>query len=413
MNEISDYNEFIGNKMIIYQLKNWWESYKNNKKKNIVLITGISGIGKTLLVNLFCKFNDIEIKEFSYFDSKNFNNYKERLEEIYSFQNILELMYQKKTAILIDDIDSYVSDKKKINDIIKIIYNGKINKLTFIISKINLDKQYSKKNNIEILNFKKPSFNDIENYIYDYSLQNKFIINNETVKYIYDITNSDIRIINQLLKNLTSYVYVKKKNDNIKFDKYIKIDDKYINVLLSLKDIDYQLYEIIIKIFFVKNSMNDNINYLLSDTYFLPTILYDNLETLLNNKKNGLNEYLYIMNNIIIAEHINDKTFKYQNNLSFEYYSFLYSCSINLITYKYDKISIKYSILMNKLLKINNSIKFLSNVILKLPKEIKIESLSKIVTIYEYINKKNNIKNNFVNYLDNIQIEYDKLLKYI
>ena len=412
MEEPFNYDKFIGNKKIIYEFKKWWEEYQKTKKEYIVIFTGQTGIGKSLLVNLFSKLNDVTLNDFSYFENKSLNKYKEDLKKVYSFQTILEIMYGKQVAILIDDIDSYVNDKKNINTIVKIILNGKINKLTFITCKSNIDKFFGKNKNVKLFNLKKPSFNDIENYIFDIGTKNKFLINNDGLKYIYIISNGDIRLINQLLKNLLSYIPNKKTKLKIDFDKYLTIKEEDIKILLSSKDIDYQLYDLIQKILFEKNSVEENINYILNDLHFLPSILYDNLQSLFKKKKNGLKIYYETLNNLVLAEYINNKTFENQNSLTYEYYGFINSCYVNHFIAPCEPIKIQYSVLMNKLLKISNSSKFKSELILKLPKEIKINILPLLIEIYNYMDKKNHKIINLTEYFESINIDYNKLVKY-
>ena len=412
MEEPSDYDKFISNKKIIYEFKKWWEEYQKTKKQYIVIFTGQTGIGKTLLVNLFSKLNDVKINDFSYFENKSLSNYKEDLKKVYSFQTILEIMYGQLSAILIDDIDSYVNDKKNINTIVKIVLNGKINKLTFITCKSNVDKFFSKNKNVKIFNLKRPSFIDIENYIFDIGTKNKFLINNNGLKYIYNVSNGDIRLINELLKNLLSYIPNKKIKLKIDFDKFLTIKEEDIKILVSSKDIDYQLYDLIQKILFEKNSIEENINYILNDLHFLPSILYDNMQTLFKKKKNGIKIYYKTLENLVLAEYINNKTFENQNSLTYEYYGFINSCYVNHYIAPCEPIKIQYSVLMNKLLKITNSIKFKSELILKLPKEIKINILPLLIEIYNYMDKKNHKKEILIQYFESILIDYKKLEKY-
>lgn len=321
-------------------------------------------------------------------------------------------MYGQLSAILIDDIDSYVNDKKNINTIVKIVLNGKINKLTFITCKSNVDKFLGKNKNVKIFNLKRPSFTDIENYIFDIGTKNKFLINNDGLKHIYNVSNGDIRLINELLKNLLSYIPNKKIKLKIDFDKFLTIKEDDIKILLSSKDIDYQLYDLIQKILFEKNSIEENINYILNDLHFLPSILYDNMQTLFKKKKNGIKIYYKTLENLVLAEYINNKTFENQNSLTYEYYGFINSCYVNHYIAPCEPIKIQYSVLMNKLLKITNSIKFKSELILKLPKEIKINILPLLIEIYNYMDKKNHKKEILIQYFESILIDYKKLEKY-
>ena len=60
-------DEFVGNRNIVYRLNKWYKEDEGN----IVIINGQTGIGKTLLSELFLKENNFTINTFSNCEEKN------------------------------------------------------------------------------------------------------------------------------------------------------------------------------------------------------------------------------------------------------------------------------------------------------------------------------------------------------
>ena len=67
-------DEFVGNRNIVYRLNKWYKEDEGN----IVIINGQTGIGKTLLSELFLKENNFTINTFSNCEEKSINIIKEK-----------------------------------------------------------------------------------------------------------------------------------------------------------------------------------------------------------------------------------------------------------------------------------------------------------------------------------------------
>ena len=396
-------DEFVGNRKSIYRLKKWYQ----HKEGNIVIINGQTGIGKSLLAELFLSENNFIINSLSNCEEKNNNLIKEKIERLLNFQNILEIMNNKQVGIIVKDIDNLLSD------VIKIITRASVKRIIFIITNGNIKKIIQNNKHVLLLNLEKPLFNEVENLILKISLENKFYLNNESLKNLYNHSNGDIRYIINFLEDLYIYIQIKKKND----DTFITISTDEINDLIKTKqkDIDYSLHDLVNKLLFNKNTIDETLSIVYHDIYFLPTIVYDNITILLESNK-GLKYYYYCLENIVISEYLNIKEFEFQtstsNDVQLILNTHLPNYYLNLINNK--KRIVKYSVLMNKLLKINNSKKYYRDIEFKIPKQIKISYFNEIIKFSKYLDNKKNtgkiikIKDLF----ENNDIDFKKLVKY-
>lgn len=391
---------FVGNRKLIYSLNNFYKKGDDN----IVIINGQTGIGKSLLAELFLKENNYTIKSFSNCEESSSSILKDKIEQMFNFQNILEIMNNKKVGVIINDIDNILMD------VIKIITKASIKRLVFIITNTNLKKLTKK---IFVLNLNKPLYNEIENLILEISLQNKFYLNNEGIKKVYDYSNGDIRYIINFLEDLYIHIQIKKKASSIS---NISLDE--INNLIESKekDIDYSLYDLVNKLIFNKNTIEQTLKYVHHDIYFLPTIIYDNLNILLK-YDNGLEYYCKCLKNIVNAEFLNIKEFENQNCVSNDIQLVL---NTHIPNYYFNLLKIKkykvtYSMLMNKLLKYNNFKKYYLNLKYNIPNIIEITYFSEVINFYKYVDDKKN-KNKIKEtkeYFEKHTIDSNKLFKYL
>jgi DNA polymerase III delta prime subunit len=396
-------DEFVGNRKSIYRLKKWYQQ----KEGNIVIINGQTGIGKTLLAELFLTQNDLIINSLSNCEEKNNNSIKEKIERLLNFQNILEIMNNKQVGIIVKDIDNLLCD------VIKIITNASVKRIVFIITNCNIKKIIQNNKRVLLLNLEKPLFNEVENFILKISLENKFYLNNESLKNLYNHSNGDIRYIINFLEDLYIYIQIKKKND----DTFVTISTDEINDLIKTKqkDIDYSLYDLVNKLLFDKNTVNETLTFVHHDIYFLPTIVYDNISILLESNK-GLKYYYYCLENIVISEYLNIKEFEYQtstsNDIQLILNTHLPNYYLNLINNK--KRIVKYSVLMNKLLKINNAKKYYRDIEFKIPKQIKISYFNEIIKFSKYLDNRKNTNKiiKIKEFFENNDIDFKKLVKY-
>jgi hypothetical protein len=325
-------DKYVSNKQGILNLK---KSFIEGEK--IYLIDSISSSGKTLLAKLFLKEHNLKYKIISSIEFKNNLIFKEKLNDLLTFKSFFQIIENKNVGIIIKDVDNII------NDVIKLILKSKTNKICFIILnklKINKNKKIVK------LTLKKPSYNEIENFLLDIYLKKDFYLDNESFNLLYKSSNSDIRYIINFLEDI--YYYIIK--NNIK-----KIDKKIILLFIERKkkDINYQLYETIEKLIFQKNSINDNINLVYLDYYYIPSIIYDNLLTI-SKKNNDFDNYLLCLENYLMSEYIYNLQYEKQNSLLIDLYILLNSIYQNILFNKNNiGFKIKFSDLFNKLLKIN------------------------------------------------------------
>ena len=396
-------DEYVGNRKAIYRLKKWYVE----KEGNIVIINGQTGIGKTLLSELFFTHNDLTINSLSNCEEKNNSSIKEKIERLLNFQNILEIMNNKKVGIIIKDIDNLLAD------VIKIITKASIKRTVFIITNCNVKKIIQNNKNVLLLNLERPSFSDIDNFILKLSLENKFYLNNDSIKNLYNHSNGDVRYIINFLEDLYMYIQIKKKSD----DGFITVSTDEINDLIKTKhkDIDYSLQDLVNKLLFNKNTVDETLTFVHHDVYFLPTIVYDNISVLLESS-NGLKYYYDCLENIVISEYLNIKEFEFQtrtsNDIQLVLNTHLPNYYLNLVNNK--KKTVKYSVLMNKLLKINNAKKYYRDMEFKIPKQIQITNYNEIIKFSKYIDNKQNTDKTILikDLFETNDISFKKLIKY-
>jgi|TARA_Y100000389_G_scaffold199416_1_gene237759 DNA polymerase III delta prime subunit len=398
-------DEFVGNRNIVYRLNKWYKEDEGN----IVIINGQTGIGKTLLSELFLKENNFTINTFSNCEEKSINIIKEKVEKILNFQSILEIMNNKKVAIILKDIDSILLD------IIKIIVSSSIKRKVFIITNSNIKKIIQNNKKVLLLSLQKPIFKDIENLILKISLEHKFYLDDDSLQNLYEHSNGDIRFIIKFLEDLYYNIKIKSTNE-INSSKFITVSNKMINNLINIqkKDIDYSLSELVNKLLFSKNTIDETLKYAHNDIYFLPTIVYDNLYILLDSK-DGLSYYYECLKNIAISEYLNIKEFECQTNVSNDIQLILNTHLPNIyLNLNSKKTTVKYSVLMNKLLKYNNLKKYYNYIELKIPKQIKINYFHEIIKFSKYLDERKNTDKiiKIKDYFEKQDIDFKKLSKY-
>ena len=183
---------FIGNKNIIQPFICWlldWDP--SNKKQKCALVSGVNGIGKSLLVELVLQKHDYNIIHLSIDEDRD----KESITEM-----IKPLLRTKKTfndqnnCIVISDIDSSVGDHGFISSIVECIKETQIPIICIC------DDRYSQ--NIKpILNYcfdvklSKPSYDDIYVLVYKVVTSENIKIGQSGVRKLYEQSNGDIRYI--------------------------------------------------------------------------------------------------------------------------------------------------------------------------------------------------------------------------
>jgi len=184
--------DFIGNSQVILPFIRWlleWDP--TNKKTRCALVSGLNGIGKSLLVELILKKHDYNIIHLSTDDERN----KE-----YINQTIKPLLKTKKTVngqencLVVEDIDSSSGDYGFISCLLECIKDTQIPIICIC------DDRYSQ--NIKpILTYcydiklKPPSFNEVYPLIYKIVTTENIKISKMGVDKLYEESNGDIRFI--------------------------------------------------------------------------------------------------------------------------------------------------------------------------------------------------------------------------
>ena len=224
--------DFIGNKCIIQPFIEWLLEWNpNNKKNKCAVVSGICGIGKTLLVELILKKHDYNIIDIAIDDDRDkdfMNNF------------IKPLIHTKKTyddrenVLVFSDIDSG-SDYGFISSLTECIEESKI---PIICICDNLYDQSIK----PILNYcfnikmNKPLYQEAYRLIYNIVVTEKIKIKESEIKELYEQSNGDIRFILNTIQ-----FGLRKSKKNIKTTNIFETTSKLMSIDESLDD-KYDLY---------------------------------------------------------------------------------------------------------------------------------------------------------------------------
>jgi replication factor C subunit 1 len=184
--------DFVGNKNVIQPFIQWlleWD--ENNKKTKCALISGVNGVGKSLLVELMLKKHDFNMIHLSIDEDRD----KETINK-----TIKPLLATKKTidgqdnALVVSDIDSSSGDYGFIACLTECIKETQIPIICIC------DDRYSQ--NIKpILNYcfdiklAKPKYDDVYALIYKVVTTEHIKISKSSVDKLYEQANGDIRFI--------------------------------------------------------------------------------------------------------------------------------------------------------------------------------------------------------------------------
>lgn len=286
-NKLADY---IGNKPAINNFIKWlltWE--QTNKNSKCALVSGLCGIGKTLLVELICNKFNYNIIHLSIDEERN----KEYIANtIKPLLNTIKTLHGKDNILVVSDIDSG-------NDY------GFISCLTECIKETCIPIVCICDNRYELsikpilsycfdIKLCKPTYDDIYALVYKVVTENKIKISLSTVKKLIESSNGDIRFI---LNNLQLGVKKGDTSKNIQsqnifettgklLSKETELDDK-INIYWMANDI----HTLMIHENYINNSINasddiiklENIAYsadTLSDIDIIDMEPYNSLNTI-------------------------------------------------------------------------------------------------------------------------------------
>jgi replication factor C subunit 1 len=223
-------NDFIGNKKLIQPLINWllnWDP--KNKKTKCALISGLNGIGKSLLVELILNTNDFNIINLSIDDDRDKETINKTIKPLLKSKKTFD---GKENALVVSDIDSSGGDYGFISCLTECIKETEIPIICIC------DDRYSQ--NIKpILNYcydvklTKPTYDEVYVLIYKVVTSEKIKISKSRVDKLYEQSNGDIRyILNALQLGI-------KKSDtskNIQSSNIFDTTGKLLSMDLSIDD---------------------------------------------------------------------------------------------------------------------------------------------------------------------------------
>jgi replication factor C subunit 1 len=194
----TDINSIIGNKINIDNIIKWITDDHNHKnKKKCLLISGNSGIGKTLSIELILKSLNYNIIELSADEERDKDYIKNNIRPI--LQNT-KTIFGKKNALVVNDLDC-LSDHGFIAALIECIKETKIPILCSCNDRYNpAFKTFA--TNCEDIKFANPSVNDIYKFILPILKKEKMLISEANTRILIENSNNDIR---NILNNLQFY----------------------------------------------------------------------------------------------------------------------------------------------------------------------------------------------------------------
>jgi len=324
-------SDLKGNDINIKFIKKWLNIFKNNDNndlnnfKNGLLITGDSGIGKTLTAQLLLKEENFDIIEFNASELRSAKIIREKFKSLINGSNILKMVNNtNKIGILMDEIDSNSIDKGCLKEIISYIENDleyitndtkkknkeiHINKYPIICICNSLSSTIKTLNKACIsINFQSPNQKIILEFINKIFQQEFINLDLKSKNLLITYSQNDYRRILYILDNIVSYF--KKK----------KISFQDINSVINTfaqKDLDISLYDNLNKIFNEKMTVNEILHIYNYDKTFIPLLIHENFNRNLEyNKietnKNKIKRMINYYNNVI--EGINIESSLHENN---------------------------------------------------------------------------------------------------
>ena len=205
----TDISGIVGNKKNIDAIQQWILNIETNTKntKKCLLISGNSGIGKTLSIELILKTMKYNIVELNSDDERDKEYIKGRIKPMLQ---VVKTVFGKKNALVVNDLDC-LSDHGFISALIDCIKETKIPIICTCNDRYNQAfKTFA--TYCEDIKFRNPSTNEIYNFINPIYKKEKILISEVNAKILIENSNNDVR---NTLNNLQLYNY----KSEMKFDK--------------------------------------------------------------------------------------------------------------------------------------------------------------------------------------------------
>lgn len=185
-------NDFVGNKLAIQPFIRWlleWDPA--NKKNKCALVSGVSGVGKTLFVELLLKKHDYNIVHLSIDEDRDKETMNQFIKPLLKTKRTLN---GQENVLVVSEIDCQSGDYGFISILMECI------KETHIPIVCICDDRYDQKIK-PVLNYcfdiklGKPSYDEVYRLIYNVVTSESIKINKTSVDRLYEQANGDIRYI--------------------------------------------------------------------------------------------------------------------------------------------------------------------------------------------------------------------------
>lgn len=319
-----NFNEFIGNKIKISNIKKWLNDFGKNNHSSI-LISGKHGIGKSTIISILKTEFNLDVIEYN---QSNLRDYKKNNLNLFfpKKTNFEEMIYGKshKKIMIFNEIESITIPSEK-TFIVKILKKNHKEKILPIIL-INNGKHCKILNEIKkyihIVNLLTPSIIEIKPLVKKICMNESINLSSKYIKGLIHFSNNDIRKILLTLEDFKEIfkntIISKEKlkdyfeNNNQKHEEiglYHSVG-KLLNLPLSFEKIItlYQLEKILLPLTFLENIPLKNVNL---ETYSDILESYsagDLIETSIYTDQNWYLQNLHTFRTCIYSNYLLDKT---------------------------------------------------------------------------------------------------------
>lgn len=406
-----DISEVIGNKTVIKYIDDWLSNF-DKSNHNTVIITGIHGIGKTLIIKLLLEKYNYNTKTIYPDDIKGYRT-NENFIDYYNYDNSINTKVNmkskeaKKLALIFDETESIslTSERQFVFDIYKNNTKHKMFPLIFISNNNHSKLINDLKKNCKEFKFYSPSSYEIHYLIKKLcKKENICIADNSAVTKLIDFCQHDIR---RLLNILQEYSYNYKSINIEDIEKFIESSIK--------KNTEIGLYDASLHLINNYDSYDEIYQLYETEKVLLPLMIHENYYKKVLSKKNKLNwdmqlnQLLNISDSISKGDNIETSIYTDQNwylqNIHGYYTCINTSYWINKSAKELNYSDIKFSTDLNKTSLKNINKKNISNLLKIIPKK----SVDEILLLCKLTNHlvNNNRSDEIINILKHYKKDLD------
>lgn len=373
-----DISEVIGNKTAIKYIDDWLANFEtsSHNHNSTIIITGIHGIGKTLIIKLLLEKYNYCAKIIYPDDIKTYRT-NENFVDYYNYDNSINTKVNiksnevKRLALIFDETESIslTSEKKFVFNIYKNNSKYKMFPLIFISNNNHSKLINDLKKNCKEFKFYSPSSYEI-NYLIKKicKKENINIVDNSAVSKLIDFCQRDIR---RLLNILQEYSYSYKTINDCDVDVFIDSSIK--------KNTEVGLYEASLHLINNYDNYDDIYQLYETEKVLLPLMIHENYYKKILSKENKLpwetqlNQLLEISDSISKGDNIETSIYTDQNwylqNIHGHYTCINSSYWINKSQKQLKYTDIKFSTDLNKTSLKNINKKNINNLLKIIPRK--------------------------------------------